>query len=116
MFSSGESKHWSQKAACSGLGHLFFPTTELEDGENIDDIRSEPGKWARIRQAREICNSCPVLTECAEDVIAYEFWTDSKPFGFCGGMTESERTKKIREIRKQFGTPSFIERSNNDSA
>ena len=91
--STSTEREWLTRAACKGLTHLFFPRN------NFEDSRGENGKWSRIRTARDICNGCPVLADCREWIIEYEDVTSSEPFGFCGGLTESDRKRIIRKRR-----------------
>ena len=64
---------WRDDAACRGMATaLFFP----ERGE-------PPG------QARLVCASCPVRTECTQAGM-------SEHFGVWGGLTERERHRRRR--------------------
>jgi WhiB family transcriptional regulator, redox-sensing transcriptional regulator len=47
---------------------------------------SEKGDWGSIRQAKKLCESCPVIKECGEYAIAA-----MEPYGVWGGLTPKER-------------------------
>lgn len=47
---------------------------------------AEKGDWGSIRQAKKLCESCPVIKECGEYAIAA-----MEPFGVWGGLTPRER-------------------------
>lgn len=49
---------------------------EIEDGYNY------------ARTAKKFCNSCPVMTQCAQYAIA-----SNEPHGIWGGLTPRERQK-----------------------
>lgn len=84
---------WKSHAACIGMSHLFFPDhicwtdcpPECQAG------RREPGRFERIRRAREVCDSCPVEQECLEWALETRF-----PVGFVGGKSERERKLLLR--------------------
>jgi len=42
--------------------------------------------WGSIRQAKKLCESCPVITECAEYAI-----NAMEPYGVWGGLSPRER-------------------------
>ena len=50
-------KRWQTQAACRGQTHLMFP-------QHHKDI-------SYITQARTICNTCPVKTQCLEHALQY---------------------------------------------
>jgi WhiB family redox-sensing transcriptional regulator len=64
---------WTTQAACATADpDLFFP---------------EPGASAeRIREAKEICSSCPVKQACLEDAMRR-----GEEQAICGGLTANER-------------------------
>jgi WhiB family redox-sensing transcriptional regulator len=47
---------------------------------------AEKGDWGSIRQAKKLCESCPVIKECGEYAIAA-----MEPYGVWGGLTPRER-------------------------
>lgn len=47
---------------------------------------AEKGDWGSIRQAKKLCESCPVIKECGEYAIAA-----MEPYGVWGGLTPKER-------------------------
>lgn len=63
---------WQDDAACKGKGELFF----FERGSNK----------VRIRQAKELCESCLVKEECLGFALDNRF-----EFGIYGGKTPNER-------------------------
>lgn len=72
---------WMARAACQGLNpNTFHPT------------RTQP---LVARQARQVCNGCPVIDDCAEYAI-----NDPNLQGVWGGMSWIERTR-IRQTRKR---------------
>jgi WhiB family redox-sensing transcriptional regulator len=49
---------------------------------------AEQGDWGSIRQAKKLCETCPVQQECGEYAIAA-----FEPYGVWGGLSARERTK-----------------------
>jgi WhiB family redox-sensing transcriptional regulator len=73
---------WQRDALCQEIGvEVFFPP---------DD---KPVSRDFYRQAKRICNNCPVIAECLEFGI-------SEQYGVWGGTTPQERVK-IREQRRK---------------
>jgi WhiB family redox-sensing transcriptional regulator len=71
---------WVEKAACRGKPiEIFF----VERGQST-------------REAKEICASCAVKTECLEDALSNKYDTDM--FGIFGGLSPRER-RKVRQKR-----------------
>ena len=69
---------WREKAACLPLpGILFF---------GMDDNESPIERRAREEQAKSICATCTVRSEC----LAYALVT-KEAYGIWGGLTELER-------------------------
>ncbi len=66
---------WTDEAACAGRTELFFASfAERPDQRNH-----------RERQARALCEACPVLPECRA-------WArERREYGFWGGESEEER-------------------------
>lgn len=66
---------WLDRAAC--LHHdpeLFFPVGAAGPGQ------------AQTAVAKQVCRTCPVVSECLEWAIA-----SGIPFGVLGGLSEEER-------------------------
>jgi WhiB family redox-sensing transcriptional regulator len=59
---------------------------------------AEQGDWGSIRQAKKLCESCPVISECAEYAI-----TAMEAYGVWGGLSPRERVA-VRGLGK--GRPS----------
>lgn len=56
--------------------------------------KSEQGRFARIRQAKAICEECPVREACLDWAVE-----TNQEFGVWGGKTERERAKIRKERR-----------------
>lgn len=54
-----------------------------------------PGRGASLRDARELCGSCPVRAECREYAL-----TLPEHHGVWGGLSERERRRIRRERRR----------------
>ena len=85
---------WKDEAACLGQADLF--ETEKQPGETNKQAQQ------RIAQAKEICNWCPVLHECAlaceeeePALSASHYW------GVRAGKTPAERVKARKQKRQQ---------------
>jgi len=77
------SEPWMKRAACRGMDTtLFFGSN---DGE------TEEQREAREREAKAICNECPVATDCLEFAL-----TTKQKYGIWGGLNERERTSELR--------------------
>jgi WhiB family redox-sensing transcriptional regulator len=73
-------RRWRAQAACQRLPtDLFFP------------IGHGPGAQAQTRLAKEICDACPVRSQCLDYALA----TNAR-YGVFGGLGEDER----REVRR----------------
>jgi WhiB family redox-sensing transcriptional regulator len=70
----GSQEHWSDFAACKGVGpdELFV-------------------RGAAQNRAKQICSSCPVRTECLAEAL-----DNCIEWGVWGGMTERERRALLR--------------------
>ena len=66
---------WTAEAECSGQTKLFFaPAGERPEARAV-----------REAQARAVCRTCPVMTECRQ-------WArQNREYGFWGGESEEER-------------------------
>jgi WhiB family transcriptional regulator, redox-sensing transcriptional regulator len=84
---------WQLFAACRGLDvDIFYHPY----GERRRD------KEARISQAKQICQACPVISECAAWAL-----TTREPYGVWGGMSEDERADMLglRNLRYPAAAP-----------
>ena len=74
---------WVKQAACKGKPiEIFF----VERGQSN-------------REAKEICNSCSVKTECLEESLSDSHDVDM--FGIFGGMSPRERRKERQRRAKE---------------
>jgi WhiB family transcriptional regulator, redox-sensing transcriptional regulator len=69
---------WHRRAACRGLGPGFFFA----------------GQGSGVTEARAICRTCPVRSECLEAGL-------NQKFGVWGGTTERQRRRLRRERGKR---------------
>ncbi|EID81762.1 MULTISPECIES: WhiB family transcriptional regulator [Rhodococcus] len=73
---------WQHRASCRGTDtNMFFSL----DGER------RSGRARRERAAKQICQDCPVLTDCRAHAL-----TTTEPYGIWGGMSEAERARTRR--------------------
>lgn len=73
----GRPNAWVEEAVCSTIDpELFFPDRSNHQG---------------YREARKICQSCPVAQQCLEDAMRFEAGASSHRFGMYGGTTPAER-------------------------
>ena len=63
---------WAHRAACRGKWSLFDPPAEGQ-------AHTSPEFRERVRAAKYICETCPVLAECAH-------WRDEQPNAVLGGV------------------------------
>lgn len=78
---------WQEFAACDGsdMGLFFGP-----DGERVEE------REAREAKAKEICDGCPVRTDCLTHSL-----TAPEKSGVWGGLNEDERhTERKRRMRR----------------
>ena len=76
---SGDGRAWQELANCKGVeSELFFP-----------------GRGASTKEAKAVCQSCVVQSECLEYALA-----NSEKFGIWGGCSERER-RRIRKARRE---------------
>ena len=72
----GGERRWQEEANCLGVDpDLFFPE-----------------RGASTREAKAVCRSCEVRSECLEYALAH-----GEKFGIWGGLSERER----RRVRRQ---------------
>lgn len=74
---------WRDQAACLGMDVNIF----------YQDVKK--GGDAQYKDARSICNSCPVRISCLEDALHNEI--PSETFGMRGGLSAKQRIKLYRE-------------------
>lgn len=77
---------WQIEGACRGMDSAFFFHPEGERG---------PARARREARAKQVCNECPVLTQCREHALEVH-----EPYGIWGGLSESERDTIIRGPRR----------------
>jgi WhiB family redox-sensing transcriptional regulator len=74
---------WRDQAACTTVDmNLFFPSTGSE-------------AMAQVKQAKQVCSTCPVRVECLEYALSFNF---NECKGIWGGMSERQRDQ-IRSAR-----------------
>ncbi len=76
-----ENWEWQLFGACRGMdtAMFFHPASERD-----------PAKSRRINQAKTVCNSCPVISECRTHALEAR-----EPYGIWGGMSEDERAAAL---------------------
>lgn len=74
---------WKHRAACKGMGDLFFP--------DFDAPRQQ------IAQAKAICGGCPVRRQCLEFSLSLP---DRWVTGIWGGVGDDGRRKLRRQRRR----------------
>lgn len=89
----GESD-WSSRAACKGVGELFWNEYDDEDNPRVEFKRNR-----RIAKAMEICENCPVLMECR--VWALTKVGSEDRYTILGGMTWSQRKEWLARFRRE---------------
>lgn len=73
---------WQLKAACRGpQAVVFFPPSYVERKDE---------RAAREREAKAICRSCGVSSDCLEYALRIK-----EPHGIWGGMNEAERKQLL---------------------
>jgi WhiB family redox-sensing transcriptional regulator len=77
--------NWQERAACTGLGGVFFgPDVELPEDRK-----------AREASAKAICATCPVRLRCLAYRLGIEQQLDA---GVWGGYDELERRQMRRDM------------------
>jgi hypothetical protein len=74
-----EDDEWREKAACKGLGDIFYPEDDHGRRGSLYD------------EARKVCATCEVTAECAEA-------GKREHHGLWGGKSPSERFPKRRRL------------------
>ena len=72
-----DTMRWQERALCA----------------QVDPEAFFPDKGATTRDAKRVCQSCPVRSECLEDALRH-----NEGFGIRGGLTERERRHLKRRI------------------
>jgi WhiB family redox-sensing transcriptional regulator len=75
---------WQVHAACVGIDPTLFVGVEGE---------IHPEKVIREREAKKICDACPVKSACLEHALTYE------EGGIWGGTDEKERRRMLGRSR-----------------
>jgi WhiB family transcriptional regulator, redox-sensing transcriptional regulator len=88
---------WQESAACRDMNSARFYSPTGERGE---------ARRRREDHAREICDGCPVRTDCARFALA-----NGEEHGFWGGMTDRERIKLLRRPRVGSSSASAVRSS-----
>ncbi|HEY2086986.1 MAG TPA: WhiB family transcriptional regulator [Mycobacterium sp.] len=77
--SSSDDEEWRHEAACASVGGDFW----------------FPEKGGSTAEAKKVCRTCPVVTECGEYALATQ-----QRFGIWGNLSERER-RHIANVRKR---------------
>lgn len=78
---------WQEKSACRGMDiEIFFLPYNARNEE----------KRQRVEEAKKICRTCPVISECLEYALDI-----GEEYGVYGGMSEDERRVILRRRRSQ---------------
>jgi WhiB family redox-sensing transcriptional regulator len=75
LFMLPDGEPWKAYAACKGRTSLFFPPR----------AERPQARARRERNARRLCNDCPVHQQCQESARA------NHEYGFWGGESEEDR-------------------------
>lgn len=73
---------WQHHGACKGRDSLQFFHPDGERGSS---------RGRRESAAKQVCNRCPVRSECAAHAL-----TTREPYGVWGGFTEHERSQLLQ--------------------
>jgi len=68
---------WQLHGTCRGAESAVFFHPDNERG---------PARRARQAKAKQLCQECPVITQCRQHAL-----TAREPFGVWGGLDEDER-------------------------
>ena len=88
-------RRWWEHAACKGMPIDLF----------IFEF-AEPQILKKIKDAKAVCATCPVRTQCLEEALQYST-TRQECIGVWGGLTWRERQKLVqqRELSTNSATP-----------
>lgn len=81
-----EDWEWQYEGACRNYDTEMFFHPDGERGRSRRD---------RVKAAKSVCRSCPVLTQCRIHALALR-----EPYGVWGGMSEEERRAEVRRRRQ----------------
>lgn len=81
MIGMGERPEWHYSAACHGHTDVFFP--------DVGDM------YQSLKQARKICQTCPVQTECLD----YSLTLPHPWIGVYAGLSPRERMTKKASMK-----------------
>ncbi|MDG3008932.1 WhiB family transcriptional regulator [Rhodococcus sp. D2-41] len=73
---------WQMQGRCRGVDSAVFFHPDGERGR---------ARAARESNAKKLCETCPVLSQCREHALRV-----AEPYGIWGGMSESEREAAVR--------------------
>lgn len=89
-------REWLTQAACAGMADATYA--------EADPFHPEPNRGKPdYREARSICEGCPVRQACLADAMATE--TKGERAGFRGGLTPDERQALYRRGIRGTATP-----------
>lgn len=78
--------NWQMRAACQGMASSFFFHPWGERGPSRDE---------RVRQAKEVCGTCPVIDACRQHALQVQ-----EQYGVWGGLSEEERLLLLHRGRR----------------
>lgn len=81
-----EAWDWQVEAACRGMASSFFFHPWGERG---------PSREERVRRAKEVCASCPVVDACRRHALDVQ-----EQYGVWGGLSEEERLVLLNRGRR----------------
>jgi WhiB family transcriptional regulator, redox-sensing transcriptional regulator len=73
---------WRERASCLAYPAILF--------FGVDDAETPAERRIREDEAKRICSTCEVRTECLEYALATK-----EPYGIWGGLTELERKARL---------------------
>lgn len=76
---------WQLHGACRGMNSEYFFHSDAERGRARD---------SREAKAKQICQDCPVMTQCREHALSVQ-----EAYGIWGGLGENERREIIANRR-----------------
>lgn len=74
---------WRERAACLAYPAILF--------FGVDDAENPAERRIREDEAKRICATCEVRTECLEYALATK-----EPYGIWGGLNELERKARLQ--------------------
>ncbi|MFC9553926.1 WhiB family transcriptional regulator [Rhodococcus sp. NPDC056960] len=77
---------WQHRGSCRGTDTEMFFSPDGERGY---------ARAQRERAAKQICQDCPVLTECRTHAV-----TAAEPYGIWGGLSETDRNRHKRRAAR----------------